>query len=129
MFPDCAAARLASGFHRVLTVCICALATTIAVGIQSSAGAPRFDVCETEIREYVRRELGQTVTKVEFYYYYGDSSHFGGEQETTQAIVYTKECPGYHFFDVYANYATCTQTAHYGKARQYADFRSSNDGC
>ena len=101
-------------------------------GIACAIEGPKYDVCEQELRTRVSSELGQTVTRIEYYYHY-DTPYIGRAiwhpTPVTQAIVYTKECPGYHFYDVYASYETCTQLPHYGTPPRYTHLRSSNDGC
>jgi hypothetical protein len=109
-----------------------ALTALLIPGMAFASEPPKYDVCEQELRTRVRDELQQTVTRIEYFYHY-DTPYIGRAlyrpTPTTQAIVYTKECPGYHFFDVHASYETCTQLAHYGTPPRYSYLRSSNDGC
>lgn len=108
------------------TAAACAL---ISIGLASSVGAaePQYDVCRTQLERFVADRFGQSVTKIKFHYDYEESRYHYPPK--TDAVVYTAECPGYHYFEVNATYMTCKNLPHYGQPPTYIHYRSSADGC
>ena len=86
------------------------------------------NVCEAQIRAYVKRNFGTTVTEVEFRYEDQQSSP-GEPMLLSQALASAAECPGFYFFEVIGDEFTCERQARIGHAPTLVIFRSRGDGC
>ncbi|MEM7405138.1 MAG: hypothetical protein AAF458_07575 [Pseudomonadota bacterium] len=112
--------------ERMRAVASAAGAIAIMVAAATGADEPSYMVCEDQLRSYVTAELGQTVERLDIHW-----SYRGGApepQESSTAVVYVKECSGYHFFEVLATYEECT-LVHYGTPPNYLFYRGANAGC
>ena len=54
--------------------------------------------------------------------------HDGGDGPKSAATAYTRECPGYHVFDLFASDYDCVSRAHYGNVHSYIRYRVSDRG-
>ncbi|MEM7250397.1 MAG: hypothetical protein AAF493_03175 [Pseudomonadota bacterium] len=109
---------------RLLLIGVGALVTVTA---NVATATPDYGVCRAQLESYVATRFGQTVTDVKIHYEYDE--RYSNWPPRSEAVVYTKECPGYHFFDVSATYFTCETQAHYGQAPNYIFYRNSAEGC
>jgi len=93
------------------------LAAALGASILTAAcasGPPRYDVCRTQLTDYVEQKLGKTVTRVEIQDY-ADRMPPTGAFDTGSALVFIKECPaGYLSFDVRGTQSYCEDIPHYG---------------
>ncbi len=98
-----------------------------ALGSGEVCSAPEYGICASQIHEYVSSRLGQEIVSIDFDYISDRGGRGNGLQSS--ALVYTKECPGYHLFDVRATDYDCEHRAHYGTPPNYIRYRVSGDGC
>lgn len=108
--------------------------TTTAVAVAAlTAGAPlanagpQTGVCRAQLEHYVSARMGQTVRDIKIHYDYDERNDYTSPK--SDAVVYTAECAGYHYFEIAANYFTCETLPHYGNPPNYVYYRSSGDGC
>lgn len=95
--------------------------------VAAPAGAQRYEVCDAQVRAYVNERLGQTVEHIDYRWNYGHS--ISGRFENSEALVYVKECEGFHWFELLARPETCQTQAHYGTPPDYVLYRSANGAC
>ena len=105
-----------------------ALAATLAgcLGIREGE-EPQFDVCRRQIEAFVLQRFEQHVTGIDFFYVYERREL--RRWDMSKAVVRVTECPGYHYFDIYATADTCELQAHYGNQPDYLYYRGAYDGC
>ena len=113
--------------------CIMAIAVAAAaISLGAAAAEPKYDVCRTQLNEYVESHFGSKVTRIDFRFDYDDRS-FATRRALplsgNQALVYTDGCEGYHVFDLEGSHFDCTHRAHYGTPRNYVRYRSSAGQC
>ncbi|NKC16415.1 MAG: hypothetical protein GKR94_30670 [Gammaproteobacteria bacterium] len=85
-------------------------------------------LCETQVRQYVTTELGQTIEHVDLHWTYNTGDQGANEFES-QALVYTKECTGYHWFNLLGNFDTCELQVYYGSPPNLVFYRGGYKGC
>ncbi len=91
---------------------------------------PQYEPCRKQIERYVHDTFQQTVTEIEFDFVFDyRTMGRGGDGPKSAAIVYTRECPGYHVFDLFATDYDCESRAHYGSVPNYIRYRVSERGC
>lgn len=100
--------------------------------LSAVSAEPKYDVCRTQLHEYVASRFGSKVTRIDFRFDYDDRS-FATQRALplsgNQALVYTDGCEGYHVFDLEGSHLDCTHRAHYGTPRNYVRYRSSAGEC
>jgi hypothetical protein len=89
----------------------------------------KYEVCRAQIEEYVESRFQQTVSSIAFDFVYDYRAAGGGDGTKSTAVVYTRECPGYHVFELFATDFDCDARAHVGKVPNYVYYRTSQDGC
>lgn len=108
------------------------LAALASSAIAAAAAEPKYDVCRTQLIEYVESHFGSKVTRIDYRFDYDDGS-FSSQRALplsgSQALVYTDTCDGYHVFDLEGSHFDCVLRAHYGTPRNYIRYRSSGGGC
>lgn len=108
------------------------LSALAASPVAAVAAEPKYDVCRTQIIDYVERHFGSKVTRIDFRFDYDDQA-FPTQRALplsgNQALVYTDGCDGYHVFDLAGSHLDCTARAHYGTPRNYIRYRSSGGSC
>ena len=109
---------------------IAAMLTSFFLG--TAAAEPKYDVCRTQLHEYVKSRFGSNVTGIDFRFDYDDRP-FATQRALplsgNQALVYTDGCDGYHVFDLEGSHFDCMHRAHYGTPRNYVRYRSSSGQC
>lgn len=112
-----------------ITVVLAALAAS---PVAAAAADPQYDVCRTQLVDYVETHFGSRVTRIDFRFDYDDRPFFKRgflPLSGNQALVYTDGCDGYHVFDLTGSHFDCMHRAHYGAPRHYVRYRSSGGGC
>jgi len=108
------------------------LAALISSCIIAAGGEPKYDVCRTQLIDYVESRFGSKVMRIDFTFDYDDGS-FSKQSALplsgSQALVYTDDCDGYHVFDLTGSHFDCVLRAHYGTPRNYLRHRSSAGDC
>ncbi len=89
----------------------------------------KHEVCRAQIEEYVENRFQQTVSHIAFDFVYDYRAAGGGDGTKSTAVVYTRECPGYHVFELFATDFDCDARAHAGAVPNYVYYRTSQDGC
>jgi hypothetical protein len=114
----------------VATALILVSLSQSAVADEQTPGAKReHETCRVQIEEYVDSRFHQTVSRVVFDFVFDYRNAGGGDGTKSTAIVYTKECPGYHVFELFATDFDCDARAHLGAVPNYVYYRTSEDGC
>lgn len=107
-------------------------AASSSFSIVAAAAEPKYGVCRTQLVEYVEKNFGSKVTRIDFRFDYDDRS-FPTQRALplsgNQALVYTDGCEGYHVFDLSGSHLDCMHRAHYGTPRNYVRYRSSAGEC
>jgi len=114
---------------RCITVGFAALAS---FPIGAAATEPKYDVCRTQLIDYVESHFESKVTRIDFRFDDDDRSFFRQSAlplSGSQALVYTDRCDGYHVFDLDGSHFDCVLRAHYGRSRNYLHYRSSHGEC
>ena len=119
----------AVGVTMALAIIFVGLSQNAASDEQTSVTKRRFETCRAQIEEYVDSRFHQTVTQIKFDFVFDYRSAGGGDGTKSIAVVYTKECPGYHIFELFATDFVCNARAHVGTAPNYIYYRTSEDGC
>lgn len=112
-----------------------AVSVGLAASILSAACAlgpaqadPRFGVCREQVTDYVKRELGQTPTRVEIQSY-AERMPAIGMFDAGNALVYVKECDGFHSFEVRGTWSYCENLPHYGNTGSVIRYEGAFEGC
>ena len=108
------------------------LAALVSSPIATAAAEAKYDVCRSQLIEYVESHFGSKVTRIDFRFDYDDRSFFRRHAlplSGSQALVYTDGCEGYHVFDLEGSHFDCVHRAHYGTTRNYVRYRSSGGNC
>ena len=117
----------------VSTVLLALTFVTSSQSATSDEGAPvikrEHETCRVQIEEYVDSHFHQSVSHIEFDFVFDYRNAGGGDGTKSTAIVYTKECPGYHVFELFATDFDCDAKAHIGAVPNYVYYRTSEDGC
>ncbi len=115
--------------RRCITVVFAALAS---VPIGAATDEPKYDVCRTQLIDYVESRFQSRVTRIDFRFDYDDRS-FPKQRALplsgSQALVYTNGCRGYHVVDLDGSHFDCVLRAHYETPRNYLHYRSSHGQC
>ncbi len=113
--------------------CITAIvAALVWFSLSAAAAEPKYDVCRTQLNEYVESQFGSKVTRIDFRFDYDDrwfAMRRALPLSGNQALVYTDGCVGYHVFDLEGSHFDCVHRAHYGTPRNYVRYRSSAGQC
>ena len=91
-----------------------------------SAQAPSYGVCERQLIVDVTQRFDQNITRIDWSLHTSRDSRSG---YTSQALVYTGGCPGYHVYEIFGKEFDCFHRVHYGEVRNYIRYRNSGDGC
>lgn len=118
-----------NGETMVLALILVTLSQSAASDEQAPAAKREHETCRAQIEEYVDSRFHQTVSHIEFDFVFDYRNAGGGDGTKSIAIVYTKECPGYHVFELFATDFDCDALAHVGAVRNYVFYRTSEDGC
>lgn len=111
-----------NGFrHRALT-----LATLVVVCWPAIAREPIYGVCEKQLVADVARRFDQNITEIDWSLETSRDSRLG---YTSQAVVYTDGCPGYHVYEIFGKEHDCFHRAHFAEIRNYIRYRTSGGGC
>ena len=103
-----------------------ALLGTACATVQSE---PRFGVCRQQIEDYVRIELGQTPTRIEFQSY-SERTPPVTMFDAGNALVWVEECSGFHSFEVRGTQDLCEHIPHYGSSSgSYVRYEGPFEGC
>lgn len=116
----------------ILLLSLLSLASAGADGPTESDGWPEshYGPCRAQIERYVTDRFQQTVTEIHFDFVFEYRTiGRGGDGPKSSAVVYTRECPGYHVFDLFASDYDCEFKAHYGEVPNYIHYRVSEEGC
>lgn len=93
-----------------------------------AAGPTQGDVCRTQLKAYVAQRFDQKVTSIRLEYAEGtdplDVSFVVGT-----AVVFVKECDGYHAFDLFGTYKDCEVRSFRGDPPNFIRYRGSARGC
>lgn len=106
---------------RTVSVALLLIASSAVVGQEAQYG-----VCEQQLIEDVASRFGQNITEIDWSLQTSRDSRAG---YTSQALVYTDGCPGYHVYEIFGKEYDCFHRAHIGKVRNYIRYRSSGGGC
>ncbi len=101
----------------------------VAAEAQNSTAKRKYEVCRSQLEEYVQTRFHQTVSRISFDFVFDYRAAGGGDGTTSTALVYTEECPGYHVFDLFATDFDCDARAHLLTAPNYIFYRTSEFGC
>jgi len=88
---------------------------------------PQYGICLTQVESDVEKRFRHKITNIEFTYVTSKGGRPGDNKST--ALVSTDDCPGYHFYDIYATEFDCTARAYYGTPPNLIRYRLSADGC
>ena len=99
---------------------------TLLVASAISAQAPTYGVCERQLMWDVAGRFDQKITRIDWSLHTSRDSRSG---YTSQALVYTDGCPGYHVYEIFGKEFDCFHRAHFGEARNYIRYRNSGGGC
>jgi hypothetical protein len=113
----------------LLALTLIALSHSAASDEQPPATKGEHETCRAQIEEYVDSRFHQTVSHIEFDFVFDYRNAGGGDGTKSAAVVYTKECPGYHVFELFATDFDCDALAQAGAVRNYIFYRTSEDGC
>ena len=101
-------------------------ATAIAACAQ---GEPRFGVCRQQISDFVEQQLGLTPTRIEVQSY-AERMPPRTVLDVGSALVYVKECTGFHGFEIRATEDLCEYIPHYGSSSgPYIRYEGGFEGC
>jgi len=113
----------------VLALILVTLWQSAASNEQPPATKREQGTCRAQIEEYVDSRFHQAVSHIEFDFVFDYRNAGGGDGTKSTAIVYTKECPRYHVFELFATDFDCDSLAQAGAVRNYVFYRTSEDGC
>lgn len=102
------------------------VAGSMLASLAFAAQEPTFGVCEEQLVADVAERFNQNITEIDWSLHTSRDSRSG---YTSQAVVYTDGCPGYHVYDIFGKEYDCFHRAHYGDVRNYIRYRSSAGGC
>lgn len=102
------------------------IALLLFVSSAAMAQEPEYGVCEKQLSEDVANRFDQKITEIDWSLQTSRDSRAG---YTSQALVYTDGCPGYHVYEIFGKEYDCFHRAHIGKVRNYIRYRSSGGGC
>lgn len=114
--------------HKILAAGLGAgiLMASVAACAQSE---PRYGVCRQQITDYVQQQLGQTPTRVEIQGY-SERMPPISLFDAGSALVYVKECSGFHAFEVRGTLSVCEHIPHYGTSSgSYVRYGGAFEGC
>lgn len=117
------------GVPTMFAVILTALSQSAATDDPASSDKRKYDVCRTQIEEYVDDRFHQTVSRIVFDFVFDYRSAGGGDGTKSTALAYTEDCPGYHVFELFATDFDCDARAHAGAVPNYVFYRTSEDGC
>jgi hypothetical protein len=105
-------------------------ASFLLVSVMACAGAqPRYGVCRQQITDFVQQRLGQTPTRIEFQSY-SERTPPRSLFDPGSALVYVKECSGFHAFEVRGTMDLCEHIPHYGTSSgSYVRYEGAFEGC
>lgn len=90
---------------------------------------PRYGVCRQEIADYVEQRLGLTITRIDVQSY-AERTPPLSLLDTGSALVYVKECEGFHGFEIRGTESLCEHIAHYGTSSgSYIRYEGGFEGC
>lgn len=112
-----------------LGLVLAALSKSATSDVQSPATKREYETCRAQIEEYVENRFHQTVSHIAFDFVFDYRTGGGGDGPKSSAVVYTKECPGFHVFELFASDFDCDARAHSGTVPNYIYYRASQDGC
>ena len=102
------------------------LTALLAPGVQ---GQPRYGVCRQQIADYVHQRLGLTVTRIEIQSY-SERTPPLSLFDPGSALVYVKECEGFHAFEIRGTEDLCEHIPHYGSSSgSYIRYEGAFEGC
>ena len=89
----------------------------------------RYGVCRQQITDFVERRLGQTPTHIEVQSY-AERMLPRTLFDSGSALVYVKECQGFHAFEIRATEDMCEFIPHYGySGGSYIRYEGAYEGC
>ncbi len=99
-------------------------------GCAMTAGSqPRYGVCRQEMIDFVEQQLRQTPTRIEIQAY-SERTPPMTLFDTGSALVYVKECSGFHAFEIRGTESICEHIPHYGKTSgSYVYYEGAFEGC
>jgi hypothetical protein len=105
-------------------------AGVILAGVTGCAHSePRYGVCRAQIIDFVQHRLGQTPTRIEFQSY-SERTPPRSPFDPGSALVYVKECSGFHAFEVRGTMDLCEHIPHYGTSTgSYVRYEGAFEGC
>jgi hypothetical protein len=115
-----------------MKACTMVILAALALFPVAAVAEPKYDVCRTQLIEYVESHFGSKVTRIDFRFDYEDgsfSSQGALPLSGSQALVYTDGCDGFYVFDLDGSHFDCVLRAHYGNPRNYVRYRSSKGDC
>ena len=83
--------------------------------------------CGEQVAAYIAQRFGQTVHTID--YRWRERKSLGSIWNTSSAVAYVHECPGFYYFTINATRYDCEDQYHYGTIPNYALYRSANAGC
>lgn len=90
---------------------------------------PRYGVCRQQITDFVQQQLGQTPVRIEFQSY-AERTPPRSPFDPGSALVYVKECSGFHAFEVRGTMDLCEHIPHYGTSSgSYVRYEGAFEGC
>ena len=106
------------------------IATLGALAVVACAqGEPRFGVCEQQISAYVEQRLGLTPVRIDIQSY-AERMPPRTFLDTGSALVYVRECNGFHGFEIRATWNLCENIPHYGSSGgSYIRYEGAFEGC
>jgi hypothetical protein len=107
------------------------LVTFVAGSCALSPGSaePRYGVCRQQILDYVQQRLAQTPTRIEIQDY-SERTPPISMFDAGNALVYVKECSGFHSFEIRGTEDLCEHIPHYGTSSgSYIRYEGAFEGC
>ena len=90
---------------------------------------PRYGVCRQEITDYVQQRLGLTITHIEVQSYSENSPPLS-LLDPGSALVYVRECAGFHAFEIRGTETECEHIPHYGTSSgSWIRYEGGFEGC
>jgi hypothetical protein len=90
---------------------------------------PRFGVCRQQIVDYVEKRLGLTVQRIDVQSY-SERTPAISLFDPGSALVYVKECEGFHAFEIRGTEDLCEHIPHYGTSSgSYIRYEGAYEGC
>ena len=106
-----------------------AAALAAATALPATASEPRFGVCRQQINDYVQNRLGLTPVRIEIQHY-SERTPPRTLFDPGTALVYVKECTGFHSFEIRGTESLCEHIPHYGESTgSYVRYEGAFEGC